>query len=250
MTETGSADVNGSIVQLPTVVNYPTPPIPPPSPPPAVSFTSLGTAAATCTALGLTAGTNCNVSGSNIIINNTSGTPLSLPSISLGAHINLVLTATSAPAQYNLNSISLSGGSEIKVSATAPTQAVLVNIVGKNPDNTDIAMPVDMVGGTFAAVEGCATCSAFDASMLQFVYGGTGEIRMTGNSGAATTIYAPDAEFNLQGTADLYRIGGGLDGQHSWNGQRPLRPPAVEGFLRRGPPDGRHLQLEALLAAL
>ena len=90
------------------------------------------------------------------------------------------------------------------VSATSPTQAVLVNVVGKNPDNTDIATPINFVGGTYAAVVGCATCSAFDASMMQFVYGGSGEIIMTGNSGAATTIYAPDAVFTLQGTADIY----------------------------------------------
>ena len=206
LTETGSADVNGSLIQLPTVVTYPAPPLPPPSLLPAVSLSSAGTTATTCAALGLTPVTNCNVSGNNITIQGTNvdGTPLSLPSISLQSHVNLILVASPGPAQYNLNSISLSGGSEIQVSATSPTQAVLVNIAGKNPDNSDIAVPVDLTGGSYAAVAGCATCSAFDASMLQFVYGGSGEIKMAGNSGSSATIYAPEAVFTMVGTADLY----------------------------------------------
>jgi hypothetical protein len=203
LTETGNADVNGSLIQLPTVVNYPAPPQPAPSLLPAVSLSSAD--ATTCPALGLTP-VNCSVSGNNVTIHGTNvdGTPLSLPSIALSSHVNLILVASSGPAQYNLNSISLAGGSEIQVSATSSTQAVLVNIAGKNPDNTDIAMPVDLTGGSFVAVAGCASCSAYDASMLQFVYGGTGAIKLAGNSGASATIYAPDAAFTMVGTADLY----------------------------------------------
>jgi hypothetical protein len=40
--------------------------------------------------------------------------------------------------------------------------------------------------------------------MMQFVYAGTGEIKMTGNSNAAATIYAPNALFTLQGNADIF----------------------------------------------
>ena len=209
LTESGNADVTGSIIQLPTTVTYPTPVIPAPSPTADVELSAAGDTATTCAALGLVPVVNCNVVGDDVIIQGTNvdGTPLALPSISLtSTNVNIVLTATTAPAEYNFNSISLSGGAEIKVTATAPTEAVLVNVVGKNPDGTEIvASPViNFAGGTFAGVEGCATCSTFDASMLQFVYGGSGEIVMTGNTGAATTIYAPDASFTLEGTADLY----------------------------------------------
>ena len=68
-----------------------------------------------------------------------------------------------------------------------------------------------MVGGSFAAVNSCtgcaalcATCSVYDASMLQFVYGGTGEVKMKGNSAAAATFYAPNAAIEFGGTSDLY----------------------------------------------
>jgi Tfp pilus assembly protein PilX len=208
LTTSDIATVSGSIVQLPTVVTYPAPTVPTPSLTAAVSLTAGGTTLTTCAALGLTPVVNCNVSGNTITIQGTNidGTPLKLPSLTLDNHVTLVLTATSGPAEFNFNSITLEGGAEIKVAATATDQAVLVNIAGKNPDNSNIATPVDLVGGTFAAadVSGCASCSVYDASMLQFVYGGAGEVKMAGHTGAAATIYAPNAAFTLEGTADLY----------------------------------------------
>jgi hypothetical protein len=201
LTESGHADVHDSIVPLPTSVSYPTPQIPPPSPLPAAG--PINGASGACVLLGLTLGTNCFESGSTITINGT-GTTLSLPSVSLGSHTNIVLVASNPATQYNFNSISLAGGSTVGISATGPTQGVLVNVVGKNPDNTNIATPIDFVGGTFASVSGCTSCSNYDASMLQFVYGGTGAIQMTGNSGAAATFYAPNASFTLNGNTDLY----------------------------------------------
>jgi hypothetical protein len=40
--------------------------------------------------------------------------------------------------------------------------------------------------------------------MLQFLYGGTGNVILTGNDGAAATFYMPLATTTVQGTADLY----------------------------------------------
>lgn len=201
LTETGHAEVHDSIVPLPSTVSYPTPQIPAPSPIPAVG--PINSASGACGLLGLTLGTNCFESGSTITINGV-GTTLSLPSVTLGSHTNIVLVASNPATQYNFNSITLAGGSTVGISATGPTQNVLVNVVGKNPDNTNIATPIDFVGGTFASVSGCTGCSNYDASMLQFVYGGTGTIQMTGNSGAAATFYAPNADFQLNGNTDLY----------------------------------------------
>jgi hypothetical protein len=213
LTESGNAAINGSMIQLPTTVVYPTPMLPGPSLLPAVSLSSGGTSATTCGLLGLTPGTaanvatgaaQCNVTGDTITVTSFGLSGLSLPSISLTSHVDLVLVAGSPAAQINFNSISLSGGSTVGISATSSTQSAVVGIIGKNPDNSTIATPVDFTGGTYASVVGCASCSAFDASMMQIVYAGTGEIRMTGNSGAATTIYAPNALFTLSGTADIY----------------------------------------------
>jgi Tfp pilus assembly protein PilX len=199
LTESGHANVSGSIVQLPNAVSYPTPIIPSPS---AVAAQSLSTTTGACSALGLTS-SNCTVSGSNIVINGH-GTTLSLPAVTMSSHVNILLVANSPPAQYNFNSITLLGGSTISISATSSTQAVLVDIVGQNPDGTGIDTPLDLRGGTFAAVTGCASCSNYDASMLQFIYGGSGTIQLTGNSGAAATVYAPNAQIEFGGTSDLY----------------------------------------------
>jgi len=76
-------------------------------------------------------------------------------------------------------------------------------MVCKNPDGSDVATPIDFTGGTYAAPN-CAACSNYDASLMQIVYAGTGEIKLTGNSAAAATIYAPNAQVTLSGTADVY----------------------------------------------
>jgi Tfp pilus assembly protein PilX len=199
LTEGGSAQIEGSMVKLPAAVVYPSPILPGPSLLPAVSISSPD--AGTCALLGLTA-LNCVASGGDTIT--LTGTNLTLPSISLTSHTKLVITASSPAAQINVNSISLAGGSSVGISATSSTQGAVLGIVGKNPDNSTIAAPVDFTGGTYTAVTGCASCSVFDASMLQMVYAGTGEIKMTGNSGAAATFYAPNALFTLSGTADIY----------------------------------------------
>jgi Tfp pilus assembly protein PilX len=212
LTEGGHAQVDGSMVQLPGAVTYPTPTLPGPSLLPDVSLSSGGTSATTCGLLGLTPGTSaevaagtkqCTVSGSTITVNGN-GATLSLPSVSLSSHMNIVITASSPAAQVNFNSISLTGGSTIGISATSPSQGALIGIIGKNPDGTGIAIPVDMRGGTYTGVTGCATCSQYDASMLQLLYAGTGDVEMTGNSAAALTVYAPNALFTLSGTADVY----------------------------------------------
>lgn len=214
LTQTGQAYVKDSEVKLPAAITYPTPTIPAFSPLPAVTNASLpGTSATTCVLLGLTPGTaaqvaagtaQCNVTGNTVTLNGA-GTTLTLPSISPTAHIDFVLVAKGpGPAQYNFNSINLAGGATIGISATSPTQGVVVDIVGKDNTGTAIAAPMDITGGSFASVVGCATCSNFDASMLQFVYGGTGSIDIGGNSGAAAAFYMPNAAVTLHGNAALY----------------------------------------------
>ena len=45
---------------------------------------------------------------------------------------------------------------------------------------------------------------SYDASALQVVYAGSGTIAMQGNAQSALTVYAPNADYVLSGTADLY----------------------------------------------
>jgi Tfp pilus assembly protein PilX len=203
LTETGSADVDGSVVQLPGNVSYRTPPEPSPSP--LDSPGNISSATGACALLGLTLGTNCSESGSTITVDGH-GATLVLPTVDLRSGVSMVLMGNSPPAQYNFNSISLAGGSQIIASPTADNQSVLVNVVGKNPNGSSISVPIDFTGNsTFAtSTASCTACTSFDASTMQIVYGGTGTINLTGNNTSAATVYAPNATVEFSGTADLY----------------------------------------------
>ncbi|MCU1385089.1 MAG: hypothetical protein JWL71_3786 [Acidobacteria bacterium] len=210
LTEGGSATVTGGMVKLPAAVTYPSPTLPSQSVLPAVSLSSGGTSATTCALLGLVPGTSaevtagtaqCNVTGSTITIK---GSGLVLPSVSLSSHIDIRLVANSPSAQYNFNSISLAGGSTIGVTATTSTQGVTLGIIGKDNAGAAIATPVDFTGGSQTAVSGCATCSNYDASMLQLIYAGTGQIKIGGTADTVMTVYAPNALFTLSGNGAVY----------------------------------------------
>jgi hypothetical protein len=197
LTEGGSATVTGGMVKLPAALVYPPPQMPGPSPLPDVTGGGV-----TCAGLGLTAA-NCTEAGSTITLDGH-GLTLSLPSIALQSHTNLVLTAGTPASRYNVNSISLQGGSTLGIAATSPAQGVILGIVGKDPSGTAIATPVDLTGGSQTMVMGCATCSNYDASMLQMAYAGTGELKVGGNNDSVMTVYAPNALFTLSGTGNVY----------------------------------------------
>jgi hypothetical protein len=207
----GALAVNGgSPIQLPKAVSLPTPSIPSPAAGGALKVNNSSKVNSICTDLGLTAA-NCNVDNSGavpvITFQNTNTTPLHLQEIDLSAHAQIVLVASTNPAitnEYDFNAISLSGGSSIGVSTPAPDAKVVVRVSGKDTSGP-IDPAIDFDGGTYAAPIGtCTTCSMYDATLLQFVYGGTSTVVMTGNSAASATIYAPNAPATLKGTADLY----------------------------------------------
>lgn len=217
LTESGHADVQGSVVQLPQTVTYPTPPAPSPWPPTStVSATNTTTICADFVAAAAAAGQVFNAawcttsgSGSNQKVTiDSAGATIQLPNVSLNSNVTLEIVAHAAPAQVvNINSLDLTGGGKIAVKATASNQAVIVNLAGKNTDGSNMTTVMDFggnSGGQFTNTSSCAGCSVYDASMLQFIYSGGGNINFRGNSAAAATIYAPNAALSFQGTADLY----------------------------------------------
>ena len=202
LTEGGSATVEGGMVKLPAAISYPTPATLAPSTMAAQNISNVG--ATTCTDLLPAAQVaQCSVNvGTNTIT--LTGGGITLPSLSLSSNVHLVLTAGTPAAQYNVNSISLTGQSTIGISAASATQGAILGIVGKDATGTAIATPVNLSGGSQTAVVGCATCSNYDASLLQMVYAGTGEIKLTGDSNAVMTVYAPNSQVTLTGNGDLY----------------------------------------------
>jgi Tfp pilus assembly protein PilX len=196
---TGSLTAVGQIVKLPKAIVYPPPSMPAQSP-----LADVSGGGVTCAGLGLTA-LNCTAVGSTITLRQTVGVPFpTLPSITLQSHTNLVLTASNPASRYNVNSITLEGGSTIGIAATSPAEGVILGVVGKDSAGAAIAIPVNLTGGSQTAVVGCATCSNYDASMLQMVYAGAGELKVGGNNDSVMTVYAPNAQFTLSGTGDVY----------------------------------------------
>jgi hypothetical protein len=213
LTEGGGAAVHGSVVQLPASVSYPAPELPvawqdPIASAPlkvntiAITSANVAGACALFATYGVYA-SDCSVSGTGVGSIITIKDGANLPNISISNQIVFELVAGSPAVEYNFNSISLDGNSSVRAQATANTENVILNVAGKNPDDSDMAVPIDFTGGTFASPD-CATCSNYDASILQIVYGGTGEVKMTGNNDAAAVLYAPDAEITLSGSADFY----------------------------------------------
>ena len=210
LSETGHADVTGSVVQLPTAVNYPPPvfSVIPPTTSVSIDATTMtaGAAATTCAALGLTVSVNCFIDpvAKTLTLTSATGSDLTLPSVAVTSGYKMIVTGHASPAQ-NVNINSLSGDGEIQINANLTgnlNESVVMKIAGKNPDNTDMAVPFDLSAMSWKQN---STGHSLDASALQIVYGGTAAIHMTGgNSQSAVAIYAPNASFELQGTQDLF----------------------------------------------
>ena len=109
---------------------------------------------------------------------------MSLGNLSLSGGAILNLTA----GVYNLNSINLSGGSQIIVQSGP----VVMNIVG-----TSQATPINFNGGTTSNM-------TFDPSRFRILSGGTGNVRLNGGTSSSAMVYAPNAAIDLSGGADYY----------------------------------------------
>jgi Tfp pilus assembly protein PilX len=221
LTEGGSAQVDGSMVQLPKAVAYPKPIFSTVPPTTSVTINSTGLLAAnkvaTCAALGLTYGDtttvpvgNCTVSGSTLTVDGH-GSDVTLPSVTVANGITLVFQGNSPPANVNINSLDGTGAVQVNANMTgALNQEVVLKVAGKNPvgvtsptlaDPTDMVTPINLA--TLSWKQN-APAQSLDASSFQIAYGGTGTISMQGNNQSAVTIYAPNATFGLTGTADLF----------------------------------------------
>lgn len=212
LTVVGSADlcaappcvsVSDSMIQLPTEVH---PPLPTFTvsllPTVTINAATLAVPAAACASLGLVLGTNCSVSGSTVTIDANS-TEISLPSVVVSGGYKVVFNGDSPANVVNINSLTGSGDVEIAANMSGPAnESVVLKVSGKNPDNSEIAVPFDL--STMSWKQN-SPANSYDASALQIIYGGSAVINMKGgNSQSAATIYAPNAEFHLQGTQDLY----------------------------------------------
>lgn len=96
---------------------------------------------------------------------------------------------TFSPGTYNLNSLVLSGNSQLQIS---PPGQVILNIEGAG-----VSQALDLSGGTIA--------NTSDTPLnLQIYYGGTDAIDLSGGSGSYAVVYAPNAPITISGGGDWY----------------------------------------------
>ena len=206
LTEGGSASVTGSMVQLPTAVSYPLPTFSttPPTTAVTVDAALLEIPVTACSSLGLTLNTNCTVNAiTKTVTVDGHGSDVTLPSVTVAGGFTIVLKTNSPANNVNINSLNGSGGVEVVNNLSGSNQEVVLKVAGKNPDGSEMTTPFDL--STMAWKQNNASGVNYDASALQIVYGGSATISMMGgNSQSAATIYAPNANFELQGTQDLY----------------------------------------------
>ncbi len=171
----GWGTVEDGLVTLPQPISLPTPPnIAPPTS--NITFNSGGCPAGApfCT----------GSAGGSTISPPTASTIIQMGNINLNGGAVVHLKA----GIYNINSLTLNGNSKIIID----TGPVIINVKGQG-----VTTPLDLAGGGVSN-------PSLDPKLLQFVYGGTGNIKITGGTDTAALVYAPNASTALAGASTTF----------------------------------------------
>jgi len=173
-TISGWGTVEEGLVTLPQPIIPPTPPpISPPPPTTNVMFNAGG-----CP----TGSSFCSGGGGNYTITPTSSsTIVSMGNVSLSGGTTVHLNA----GIYEINSLTLTGAAHIVIDSGP----VIIKVAGQGQTT-----PIDLSGGGVSN-------PSLDPTMLQFIYGGTGDVKITGGSQTAALVYTPNATTTLGGSS-------------------------------------------------
>jgi hypothetical protein len=188
LTISGKASVSEGLVKLPQAVALKTPEAINPAPSTtSIDLKKVGGCPADATMPGLG---YCAASASGVTFTPPSAsTVVSLGNVNVNAGAVIHLNA----GIYEINSLTANGNMTLQVDSGP----VVIRVNGKNGDGTEMATPIDLTGGSIIGLN-------FKPENLQFVYGGTGTIKMNGGSGTAALIYAPNATVTMLGNSDFY----------------------------------------------
>jgi hypothetical protein len=195
---------NGSLIQLPQPKVYPTPTAPSGVPTTPLNITSSTTCVAFLTMISLPAecDDNLGTTPGDITLTANNGT-ISLGNVAMSGGAKLtIVSGTAAAVALNVNTFSMSGGSSLVLDPGSPTSsppvagtAVVMSVAGQGV--TTGATVVDFTGGTL-------TNGSYDPSKFQILYAGTNKIKVGGSTDTAATIYAPNADIQMHGSAGFY----------------------------------------------
>jgi hypothetical protein len=171
-TTAGWATIEEGLVSLPQPITYPTPAAVT-APNSNVQFNNGGCPAGApfCTQSG----------GEYSITPTSSSTVVSMGDVSLTGSSIVHLNA----GIYEINSLTLAGNSRIVIDSGP----VIIKVSGQG-----VTTPIDLSGGGVSN-------PSLNPINLQFVYGGTGNIKVTGGTDSAALVYAPNATTALTGSS-------------------------------------------------
>jgi PilX N-terminal len=195
-----SGTINGSIVELPQAINYPTPALP--NPMPGTTSTTLNNKATDCgTINGCTYGSP--VAGDFYLAPGTCppavGGPGVYDNITIKGTVHLSTAALGTKACYNINSLTENGQGTLAIDSGP----VILNLAG-----VGTSTPLDITGGGMIN----SVAPAYNPMSLQILYAGSGTIKLKGGGQSIGVMYAPNASYSIGGGADWYGslIGGTL----------------------------------------
>jgi hypothetical protein len=177
-TLSGGATVAYGLSQLSQSVSYPTPPDPSPLPPTSsVGFTQNG---------GCPSGVSgCSVSANGATLDpGTVGGTITMGDVTTNGSSVIHLRA----GTYIVNSVTMNGNSKIVVDSGPVT----FKVAGVGQSTPITITGQGLVNATFRPTD------------LQFIYGGTGQVKLAGGDNTAGLFYAPNATGSISGGADLY----------------------------------------------
>jgi hypothetical protein len=172
----GKAQATGGLNALSGPVTYPAPPAPNPAPP-----TTNQNIAGSCPS-SIPTGCTTNIGNKNVTL-----APGTYGNVNASGGTTVHVT----PGTYNMNSLTLSGGSILTVD---PGQVVF-NFAGKSISGGNPVM--DLSGGSMSNPSGTA-------SNFQFYYAGSQPIKLSGGAGSYAVVYAPNAPINVSGGSHFY----------------------------------------------
>jgi Tfp pilus assembly protein PilX len=178
-TISGGATVSGGLTQLSQPITYPTPAAP--NPLPGTGATSFGRN--TGCPVGVVP---CVPSANGATITPIGNVPVMMENVSVGSQAVIRLNA----GTYHINSFTMNANAQIIIDSGP----VIFKIAGQGLDNGDV---ISITGN------GVSNAS-FNPSNLQFVYGGTGNVKMAGGADTAALLYAPNATGSFSGGSDFY----------------------------------------------
>jgi Tfp pilus assembly protein PilX len=193
----GNASVTGGLVELPQAITHPTPPAPTPTPSNTamtVDNNNPGCSGfpAQCSALPSSKPTALYITAGS-----SSASATQLGAVAIKGDLHLVPpagTTPGSPVYINAYSLTANGNPNIYIDpipGTNPAQYAQIVV------NVAAAGTIDLTGSSLSN-------PSLVPADFQILYGGTNRVTINGGSQAAALVYAPNADFKLNGGGNLY----------------------------------------------